>query len=207
MEKNLKFFMGLNYPVTVEKYTDDDEIYYSLEIPDLPGCGSYGATLEEAFERLEESKELWLSESLKRGLDISEPVSEDDFSGKFLIRIPSRLHMKISKNAKARNLSLNQHIKSLLEQSEISDRINSYLERNIKIIIESQNKNIARLEKKLESLEKFISSQYSSLIRYQTEYVNDSPTTALPEVPAGYTGSSTGLMTLTKDFCCQYLEQ
>ena len=185
MEKNLKYFMSLNYPVTVENYVEDGESYYSVEIPDLSGCGSYGATIEEAFERLEESKELWLEESLKRGLDISEPVLEEDFSGKFLLRIPSRLHMKITKNAKANNVSLNQYVKSLLEQSEISDRVHSYLEKNIKkliSIIESQSNNIARLEKRMESLENVISSQYASQVMHETGWATDSSTIAVGEI-------------------------
>ena len=182
MEKDLKYYMGLNYPVTVENYTEDGETYFSVEIPDLPGCGSYGATLEEAFERLEGAKELWLEESLNRGLDISEPISEEAFSGKFLLRIPSRLHMKLTKNSKSNNISLNQYVKSLLEQSEIADRIHKYLHKNDKkfiSILESQSKIIARLEKRIESLEGVFSARYFSQIQHPTEYVSDSPLTGI----------------------------
>lgn len=205
MEKNLNYFMSLNYPVAVEKYIEDGETYYSVEIPDLPGCGSYGASLEEAFERLEDSKELWLEESLKRGLDISEPASEDDFSGKFLLRIPSRLHMKIAKNAKIDNVSLNQYVKSLLEHSEISHRVHKHLERHSKkliSIIESQSNNIARLEKRIESLENVVSSQYSKPFVYQTDWATDSPSSEFRDIDPGY-GVSLISTDPSKDLCTQ----
>lgn len=165
MEKNLNYFMSLNYPVTVEKYTEDEETYFSLEIPDLPGCGSYGTTFEEAFQRLEESKELWLEESIKRGLYISEPVSEDDFSGKFLLRIPARLHMSLSKKAKSLNLSLNQFVKSLLEQEDISGNIYHYIDvkdHKIMDVLESQGRIISRLEQKIEDLKSVFSQSHFS---------------------------------------------
>lgn len=114
--KDLKYYLSLSYPITVESYNEDGKDRYNLEIPDLPGCGADGETFEEAMSRLQEAKELWIEESLKRGLHIPEPVSETDFSGKFLLRIPTKLHMILSKQAKGNDLSLNQYVKSILEK-------------------------------------------------------------------------------------------
>lgn len=115
MKKDLSYYMHLNYPITVETYTEDEEVHYSLEIPDLPGCGVEAKTLAEAMEKLQDAKGLWISASLKRKLPIPEPVSEDDFSGKFLLRIPTKLHMALAKQAKREKLSLNQYVKTILE--------------------------------------------------------------------------------------------
>lgn len=115
MRKNLKYYLSLNYPISVETYTENGETGYALEIPDLPGCGASGKTVDEAMKNLEDAKELWISASLKRKLPIPEPVSEDDFSGKFLLRIPTKLHMALAKQAKKTGVSLNQYVKSVLE--------------------------------------------------------------------------------------------
>jgi antitoxin HicB len=115
MKKTLPYYLSLNYPITVETYTEDEEVHYSLEIPDLPGCGAAAKTFNEAEEKLQDAKELWISASLKRKLPIPEPVSEDDFSGKFLLRMPTKLHMALAKQAKREKLSLNQYVKSVLE--------------------------------------------------------------------------------------------
>jgi len=116
MKKNLKYYLNLNYPISVETYTEKGETGYALEIPDLPGCGAGGKTLDEAMKSLQEAKELWISASLKRNLPIPEPVSEKDFSGKFLLRIPVKLHMALAKQAKRESQSLNQYVKSILER-------------------------------------------------------------------------------------------
>lgn len=115
MKKEIAYYMDLDYPITVETYTEDEEVHYSLEIPDLPGCGAEAKNLDEALKKLQDAKELWISASLKRKLPIPEPVSEDDFSGKLLLRIPTKLHMALAKQAKREELSLNQYIKSILE--------------------------------------------------------------------------------------------
>lgn len=70
--KDLKYYLSLNYPLTIEIYKEDGEDRYNLEIPDLPGCGADGKTFEEAMNKLQEAKELWIEESLKRGLFIKE---------------------------------------------------------------------------------------------------------------------------------------
>ena len=116
MKKEIAYYMDLDYPITVETYTEDEEVHYSLEIPDLPGCGVEAKTLAEAMEKLQDAKGLWISASLKRKLPIPEPVSEDDFSGKFLLRIPTKLHMALAKQAKKEGISLNQYVKSVLER-------------------------------------------------------------------------------------------
>jgi antitoxin HicB len=152
MKKDLKFYLSLKYPHTVEEYEEDGKTYISLEIPDLPGCGAAGETYEEALAQLKEAKELWIEASLDRGLPIPEPVSEDDFSGKFLLRIPSRLHMDLAKLAKAHKLSLNQYIKSLLENALFLEHEKNQLQKlddfvlHIDKILNRQNDRIEWLE-------------------------------------------------------------
>ncbi len=42
----------MNYPVVIHKDKDSD---YGVTVPDLPGCFSAGATMEEAFENVREA--------------------------------------------------------------------------------------------------------------------------------------------------------
>jgi len=116
MKKDLNYYLNLNYPITLSQDEENGKVYFEAEIPDLPGCGAHGETIEEALKKLDEAKQLWLEVSLERGLTIPEPASEDEFSGKFLLRIPARLHMQLTKAARKENMSLNQYIRSLLER-------------------------------------------------------------------------------------------
>ncbi len=162
MKKDLKYYLSLKYPHTVEEYEEDGKAYISLEIPELPGCGAWGETYGEALVRLNESKELWIEESLKRGLSVPEPVSEEDFSGKFLLRIPVLLHMGLAKQAKANKLSLNQYTKSILEKVSLLEEIKSYFQKRDKTLLQainSQSEKIEKLESRIKSMEE------SSIIR------------------------------------------
>jgi antitoxin HicB len=123
IDRDLDYFMGLNYPYSVEEIEEDGEKIFSLSITDLPGCGAEGATIEEARAKLEEAKEAWIQTALDAELPIPEPVIEDEFSGKFLLRIPPRLHMRLSKRATRENLSLNQFIRQILEENINSKQV------------------------------------------------------------------------------------
>jgi len=117
MKKDLNYYMNLEYPITLEEFEENGKKRFALSIPDLPGCGTEGDTLEEARRKLEEAKEDWLSVSLDEGLPIPEPVVEEEFSGKFLLRIRPKLHMRLSKLAEKAGVSLNQFIRSTLQEA------------------------------------------------------------------------------------------
>lgn len=114
MNEKLNYYMSLNYPATVEQYEEDDKISFGLQIPDLPGVWASGESIEDAFIDLIETKKLWLETALEKGIDIPEPVSEKDFSGKFVLRLDSQLHMSLTRAAKQNKCSLNQHISTIL---------------------------------------------------------------------------------------------
>jgi predicted DNA-binding protein len=60
---------------------------------------------------------------LDEGLPIPEPVAEEEFSGKFLLRIRPKLHMRLSKLAEKAGVSLNQFIRSTLEEAVKNESI------------------------------------------------------------------------------------
>ena len=115
--KDIKYYMGLYYPITIDQFEEyDGRLRYIAEITDLPGCSAHGDTIEEALEKLEDAKVGWFEVSLERHLDIPEPVSEEEFSGKFLLRISPKLHRKMALRAREEGQSLNQFIRNALEK-------------------------------------------------------------------------------------------
>ena len=123
MKKDLKYYLSLTYPMTIMKDVEEGETYYIAEIPDLPGCGAHGKTVEEALNSLEEARELWIETSFEKGMEIPEPVSDEEFSGKILLRIPPTLHMKLTTKARKEESSLNQFIRKNLEQGLVLETI------------------------------------------------------------------------------------
>jgi predicted RNase H-like HicB family nuclease len=53
-------------------YQDEDGVWIA-EVPSLPGCGSDGATREEALENVKDAINLWIEDAE----DHDEPIPED----------------------------------------------------------------------------------------------------------------------------------
>jgi antitoxin HicB len=115
-EKNLEYYMRL--PYRVEVYPEPDGTGYTAVIPELPGCMTCADTLAELWDMVEEAKEGWLELSLEDGDYIPEPapVEVEEYSGKFVVRLPTSLHRQLAKRAEQEETSLNQLIVMLLAE-------------------------------------------------------------------------------------------
>jgi predicted HicB family RNase H-like nuclease len=126
MEKNLEYYLNLDYRVVIEKIKEEDGGGYMAYIDELGKwtCNACGETPEEAYNNLIEYKEdlikRWFSENKK----ITEPEKEDILpSGKFTLRVPAELHAKLIKAAKKNNISFNQYCIYLLSSNITSEQI------------------------------------------------------------------------------------
>ena len=114
MEKTLDYYLGLPYTIELK---EDPESGWFVKIKELPGCMSQGDTANEALEMIQEAMELWLEVSLEDGDPIPEPRELDDFSGKFVVRVPRSLHRELVEQAKREGVSLNQCVNVALAQA------------------------------------------------------------------------------------------
>ena len=121
-EKSLDFYLNLNYPVTLYP---EEEGGFTVEIVDLPGCLSQGETVEEAFKRIAEARELWIKSAYENGDPIPMPSTETTYSGKTVLRMPKSLHRKLAENAKREDVSLDQYIVMLLSQQSTSSELST----------------------------------------------------------------------------------
>jgi len=95
-----------NYAYTVR----NSDGGYEITFPELPGCATYGDTLEEVLSNVEEAKLVWISAMLKSGFAVPAPRDNIGFSGKFLVRCSASLHRALSDMAALEEVSLNQYI-------------------------------------------------------------------------------------------------
>jgi antitoxin HicB len=109
--RDLKFYLNLRYPVTIHSDPDGG---YVAEIEELPGCMTQGETLSEVFEAIEDARRVWIQGTYEMGQDIPLPRDVEEYSGKFLVRVPRSLHRTLAHAAKQEGVSLNQYITSLL---------------------------------------------------------------------------------------------
>ena len=107
--KDVKYYMELPYNYIVQHIKDESGEYYYSKVLELDGCQSTGETFEEAYKNLKEAMEGWIETKLEAGFDIPLPVGYENFSGKFIVRIPKSLHYKLSVEAEREGVSLNQY--------------------------------------------------------------------------------------------------
>lgn len=132
-EKNdkLKYFLSLDYPMVVT-YEKEDGVYV-VQFPDLPGCMAHGSTPARAIKLAEIIRKEWIEDSLEAGQTIPVPKREEEYSGKFVVRIESYLHKRLSEQADREGRSLNQHVGGLLSERSASFSIENSLDRFSKI--------------------------------------------------------------------------
>lgn len=115
VEKDFSYFRSLPYRIELNPATEGG---FVAAIPDLPGCITQGDTKEEALQMIEDARAAWIETALEEGFEIPEPVpNEDEFSGKFNLRIPRSLHRDLTKRAEREKVSLNMLATYILSAS------------------------------------------------------------------------------------------
>jgi len=114
MEKTVGYYMNL--PYTIELQQDPEEGWF-VRVKELRGCMSEGDTAEEAVAMIREAMQLWLEVALEEGIPIPEPRPEEDYSGKFVVRVPRSLHRELVEHAEREGVSLNQYINVALARA------------------------------------------------------------------------------------------
>lgn len=107
--RKVKDYMNLPYNYIVQPIEDESGKYYYAKVLELDGCQSTGETFEEAYNNLRDAMQGWIETKLESGFEIPMPVGYEDFSGKFIVRIPKSLHYKLAVEAKQEGVSLNQY--------------------------------------------------------------------------------------------------
>lgn len=99
----------------------EDDGTYRAEIIEFPGCFAVGENAAEAAENLEHAALSWIESTIAKGRPIPEPMEENDYSGKLVVRLPKSLHKHAAYAANRDDVSLNQFI-----VSSIAEKIGGY---------------------------------------------------------------------------------
>ena len=111
MEKTVEYYLGLPYTIEL---TRDPEDGWFVAVNELPGCMSQGDTPQEAIEMIYDAMRGWIEVSLEDGDPIPEPRPLDDYSGKFVVRVPPEVHRRLALEAAEEDVSLNRLISTKL---------------------------------------------------------------------------------------------
>lgn len=110
---------NIQYPFTTRPLTEEEGGGILIEFPDLPGCFSDGATIEEAIKNGQDAIDSWLHSANINGDTIPKPGSYMDiskYSGTLSNRVPKTIHMKLAITAKKEGVSINKLVLTYITQ-------------------------------------------------------------------------------------------
>lgn len=129
VDQPIEYFMNMNYPVVIYPA---DEGGFVAEITELPGCLTQGETLDEVYERIETARKAWIEVAYEDGIEIHLPRTEQEYSGKFISRIPKSLHRRLVEQSSEDGVSLNQYVITILSgavsEKETAARVGEVLQ-------------------------------------------------------------------------------
>jgi antitoxin HicB len=110
----LEEYLKLPYTITLQH---DDEGDWVARVNELKGCTGHGATQVEALADVEEAKREWIQAALEDGISVPKPEPEELLpSGKWVQRVPRRLHKALTALADAEGTSLTQLVVMILSK-------------------------------------------------------------------------------------------
>ena len=122
--QTLDEYLAREYPFHVIASRDGG---YVIVYPDLPGCITQADTIDEIPELAEEARRLWIEAEYEDGHDVPLPSYPEEYSGKFVARLPRSLHRQLAGEAERQGVSLNQHVVALLSRGDAQARVERLL--------------------------------------------------------------------------------
>jgi antitoxin HicB len=114
----------LELPYTIEILKDKGDNYsgWFARVVELPGCMTQADTFAELSDMIREAMAVWIETALEDGETIPMPRSVEDYSGRFVIRIPKSLHRELVEMAEREGVSLNTYVNVALSKTVGQER-------------------------------------------------------------------------------------
>jgi predicted RNase H-like HicB family nuclease len=97
-----------HYTYRVEWWPEQSE--YVCRCIELPWLQKWAWTMRDAVAAVEQAADEYIAERESEGLDVPPPLTERQYSGKFLVRTSPALHARLAVEAAEQNVSMNQWV-------------------------------------------------------------------------------------------------
>ena len=108
--KTIEEYLVLPYHIELIRDMDPEDPGWVAQVRELPGCITQADTFEDLDEMIQDAMRGWLEVAIQSGIPIPLPQADEEYSGKFVVRIPRQLHRQLSVEAERQNVCLNQYI-------------------------------------------------------------------------------------------------
>lgn len=117
VNRSVEEYLTLPYTIEVHKDDSDGELAYVARVVELPGCLTQADTFEELEEMVQDAMQAWIESAREDGIPVPEPRRTEEFSGKFVVRVPRSLHRQLASAAERDGVSLNAYVSTTLAQA------------------------------------------------------------------------------------------
>ena len=100
---------------------------YVVTFPDLSGCTTHVERIDDVGPMADEIRRLWIRTEYEDDEDIPLPSYPEEYSGKFVVRLPRSLHRRMAESAGREGVSLNQYVVMLLSGGDTEQRMTKRL--------------------------------------------------------------------------------
>lgn len=108
-----------NYRITIRPLSKEEGGGYLVEYPEIPGCMSDGATIEEAVANGREALRDCLDVFRESGRRVPKPGVEP---AQWRQRLPRTLYMRLTERAKGEGVSINSLVTAMIAEAIGSGR-------------------------------------------------------------------------------------
>jgi antitoxin HicB len=117
-ERTVEYYLNLPYTIEFVHDTSDAEhpVWFAA-VRELRGCMTEADDFNEAARQIRDAMRLLIEDALEAGDAVPEPRGEEEFSGKFSVRLPKSLHRDLVHQAEREGVSLNQYVTTVLSRS------------------------------------------------------------------------------------------
>lgn len=112
--RTVEEYLALPYTIEVYKDDSDGDLAYVALVVELPGCLTQADTFEELEEMVQDAMRAWIESALEDGAPVPEPRQAEEYSGKFVVRVPRSLHRQLAMTAERDGMSLNSYVSTTL---------------------------------------------------------------------------------------------
>jgi antitoxin HicB len=116
--KPVEYYLDLPYTIEFvhDKSNQEHPVWFAA-VRELRGCMTEADDFDEAAQQIRDAMRVWIEDALEAGDAVPEPRGEEEFSGKFSVRLPKSLHRDLVHQAEREGVSLNQYITVVLSRS------------------------------------------------------------------------------------------
>jgi antitoxin HicB len=116
-DRTVEDYLALPYHIEVVYDASGEAPGWFARVVELPGCMTQAESREAVLAMIQAAMRAWIEVSVEEGQPIPEPLIDESYSGKFVVRVPRSLHRQLAEAAERDGVSLNAFVNVALARA------------------------------------------------------------------------------------------